>query len=130
MSNVRIWIPLKFPSLNEYISAMNSNKFVGAKMKREWTDLVMDYAMARKSRLLERIDTRCYPVTVRFIIHEANKRRDIDNVAGFVQKICLDSLVKAGVIPNDTQQYINKIEHDIVVDGKIGTEILIDGVYK
>ena len=45
------------------------------------------------------------PVTVRFTWVEGNRRRDIDNVA-FAKKFVLDGLVQAGVIGNDTPQYV------------------------
>jgi len=121
---IRIWIPVKFPSLNEYINAERRNKFIAAKMKREWTDLVVDYCEIRKDKFVNKIHK--YPVTITFNIHEKDKRRDIDNVSSLVSKFVLDGLQKAGVIVRDSQQYVEKIEHNIIVDGTNGVEVIIN----
>jgi len=121
---IRIWIPLKFPSLNEYINLERRNKFAAAKMKREWTDLVIDYCNLRKDRFINKIHK--YPVTIIFNIHEKDKRRDIDNVSSLVSKFCLDGMQKAEIIKKDSQQYVEKIEHNVIVDGTNGVEVIID----
>lgn len=117
---MNIWIPYKFPSMNEYINAERRNRFVAAKMKKEWTKLV---------RIHMPLGVLCgeaeFPIKVKFIVHEANKRRDVDNVSAMVGKFCLDGMVKSGILPDDSQKYVNKVEYDIVIDGKVGVEIII-----
>lgn len=121
---MRIWIPIKFPSLNEYINAERRHRMIAAKMKKDWTEKVMNIVFAQT--LGSKKPTLEFPIGVKFIIHEENKRRDIDNVSAMVSKFCLDGMVKAGLLPDDSQKYVNKIECDLVVDGMVGVEILID----
>ena len=121
---MRIWIDYKFPSLNEYINAERRNRFAAAKIKKEWTERVMDIVLAQT--LGDKKPNLKFPTAVRFIVHEQNQRRDIDNVSAMVSKFCLDGMVKAGLLPDDSQKYVNKIECDLVVDGMVGVEILID----
>lgn len=113
---------MKFPSLNEYINAERRHRMIAAKMKKEWTTHVKIAAQREDCYISE--DE--FPVKVHFIIHEENKRRDIDNVSAMVSKFCLDGLVAAGTMPDDSQKYVNKIECDLVVDGKVGVEIIIN----
>jgi hypothetical protein len=50
------------------------------------------------------------PVAVSFIWIEPDGRRDPDNVMSG-QKQVLDALVRLGVIPNDTRQWIKSLTH-------------------
>lgn len=93
-----IWIPGRMPGLNDFIGAMNRNRFIGNKMKRENTELVTLLAKSKLNRIQ-------YPVTIRFVWHEPNNRRDPDNII-FAKKFILDGLVEAGILPNDTQEWI------------------------
>jgi len=120
---MNIWIPAKFPSLNEYINAERRNRFLGAKMKKEWTELVTNTVIEARGSMLPY--TAVFPLGIKFIVHEQNTRRDIDNVSSMVAKFCQDGLVKAGVLPDDSQKYINKIEFEFVIDGKVGVEIIL-----
>lgn len=121
---MRIWVPHKFPSLNEYINAERRNRFLGAKMKKEWTELVTNIIIEARGSTAEYVAV--FPIGIKFIVHEQNTRRDIDNVSSMVSKFCLDGMVRANVLPDDSQKYVNKIECDLVVDGKVGVEILIN----
>ena len=119
---IRIWIPVKFPSLNEYINAERRNKFIAAKMKREWTDLVVDYCEIRKDKFVNTVHK--YPVTITFNIHIMDEYENISLID--LEVLCLDGLQKAGVIVRDSQQYVEKIEHNIIVDGTNGVEVIIN----
>lgn len=126
---MRIWIPIKFPSLNEYINAERRHRMIAAKMKKDFTKLVESAVILHdemeKHKTGKGLKIESFPITVRFVVHEANKRRDIDNVSSMVAKFSLDGMVKAGLLPDDSQKYVNKIECDLVVDDKVGVEILI-----
>ena len=89
----------RMPSLNDYVRAVNANRFKGNAMKQECTSLA---AWAAKAARMPRF---ARPVTVRFTWVEGNRRRDIDNVA-FAKKFILDGLVRAGVILDDTPRYV------------------------
>ena len=86
-----IHIPYKFPSLNEYTNACRSNRYAGAKMKKEAEEVVMWHAIG-----LPVIDKK---VKLHFHWIEKNKKRDLDNVA-FAKKFIQDALVKKGILAN------------------------------
>lgn len=48
---------------------------------------------------------------------EPNKRRDIDNIAAGV-KFIMDSLVRCGVIQNDSQKFVKGLQHTFDCDPK------------
>lgn len=92
----RITIKGRMPGLNEYIAAERTNRYKAAALKREWTERVTWAAVeAFKGRRYQRA------VYIRYRYFEANRRRDKDNVAGFVHKVVQDGLVKAAVIDDD-----------------------------
>lgn len=101
----------RMPSLNDYIRAERGSLYAANAMKRECTDAA---AWAARVARMPRF-TR--PVTVRFTWVERNRRRDIDNVA-FAKKFVLDGLVAAGVIGNDTPQYVAGFEDRFLYDGR------------
>lgn len=92
----------KLPSLNELIKAGRTNRYVGAKVKKEFTqDLAWIFkAQARGKRYSEKvvISIHCY---------EGNLRRDDDNVLSGACKVILDALQVAGIIPNDSPRYVH-----------------------
>ena len=93
-----LWLPIKFPGLNDYVDANRRNKFVGHNMKEEYTNAVT--LLAKKNGI-----TVKYPVIINFVWQEENSKRDPDNII-FAKKFILDGLVNAGVLPNDTQKWI------------------------
>lgn len=106
---VSFFLPIWFPSLNDYIDEHRKHRMAGANMKKQYTDEV--------ARVLEymRVEKIKAPVTISFEWHEKNSRRDPDNVI-FAKKFILDGMVQAGVIVNDTQRYILGIEETWLVD--------------
>jgi len=106
---VKIILPGEFTSLNEYISAERTNRFMAAKIKREETDRVVWECRIQE---IDLTDTASY-----FIFHwyVKNKKKDPDNIA-FSRKFLMDGLVKAGVIVNDTQEYVKGFVDLFTVD--------------
>lgn len=94
---IKIEIPMKLPSLNEYIQACRNNKYAGAKFKTNIEDDIMWYINS-----LPRFER---PVKINFTWIEGNKKRDIDNVA-FAKKFILDALVKAGKLKDDNRNCV------------------------
>ena len=90
-------IPMKLPSLNEYIRACRSNAFVGAKMKKQYQEQIEWYLM--------RLPHFTKPIYIHFHWIEGNHRRDLDN-ASFGKKFILDAMQESGIIPNDNTNYI------------------------
>lgn len=90
-------IPLKLPSLNDYVNACRTNRFKAAKMKANYED---DIGM-----FINRLPRFEEPVTIGFHWVEENKRRDLDNVA-FAKKFILDALVKCGKLKDDNRKCV------------------------
>lgn len=103
----KVFLPGRFPGLNDYIAAMNRNRHIGNDMKQEHTDAVAWLFKGRR--------TVTQPVTIQFVWQEPNNRRDPDNII-FAKKFILDGMVKAGVLPDDTQKWILGFKDYIVVD--------------
>lgn len=100
----------RLSSLNEYTSANRANKYMGAKLKKDNEEPI--FGAIREAKL-KRVTN--YPITLKIKWYEPNKRRDIDNIV-FATKFIQDALVKAGVIEDDSQKYINKVVHEVVTD--------------
>lgn len=104
-------IPMKLPSLNEYISANRANKHKGAKFKREVEDSIMfaiKYAVNRGN--LAPLEN---PVDIVIEYYEKTKRRDTDNIQSS-QKFILDALVKYGILHDDSRRYVKNIYHKVI----------------
>lgn len=93
-------IKQRLPSFNEYINRCRSNKYVGAKMKKDIEQDIYIYILEQLRNLKIR-----KPVNVTFTWVESNKRRDLDNVC-FAKKFILDALQKAEVLENDNSTYV------------------------
>lgn len=105
----RFEIPLKLPSLNEYIEANRINRFKAAKMKRDTEEAIMIYM-----RQLPKFNN---PVRIHFLWYEENRRRDVDNVA-FGKKFIIDALVKMKKIDNDGQRYVKGVSDSFEIADK------------
>lgn len=93
----------KLPSLNDVIDANRTNRFQGAKFKREIEELIgwsIRSALTRKT-----LHKPNGAVVVRFTWTEPNMRRDCDNIAS-AKKFILDALVKMKVLKNDNQKHV------------------------
>ena len=94
---MKIEIPIKLPSLNEYIRACRSNAYAGAKMKKEY-QAAMGWYLLKLPRFTK-------PIYIHFHWVEGNHKRDLDNAA-FGKKFILDAMQELGKIPNDNANYI------------------------
>lgn len=107
----RFFVPGPLPSLNEIIAACkgyNGRGFAYSKMKEEWTGLVVTCIQEAQLQPMNSCRVVCE-------WREKSKRRDLDNVRVGV-KFILDGLVKAGILPNDTQQYVWQISDSLTLD--------------
>lgn len=100
-----------FPTLNEYITAINSHYQSGNKFKREYQQICEIYIM-RDLRGL-RLSS---PVFIKYRYYEKNRKRDFDNVAGFFHKIFQDALTATGVISNDGWANVTGFEDRFFID--------------
>lgn len=97
MEKICCEIPMKLPSLNEYIRVCRSNPFQASKFKK---DLESDIAI-----YLKELPYFENPIKIHFYWVESNKRRDLDNVA-YAKKHILDALVKAGKLKDDNRKCV------------------------
>jgi Holliday junction resolvase RusA-like endonuclease len=99
--------PGRLPGLNEIIAAAKRSPYEYAKMKDRYTSEIgwLAKKLPRYSR-----------VNIIITWYEPNRRRDPDNISGGGTKLILDGLVVAGTIKDDSQRYINSIEHRFEVD--------------
>ena len=106
-------IPGRLPGLNEYTKACRTNPYAGADMKKDGERYVSVYIHKQLRGM-----TVKNPVSITFKWHERNARRDPDNVSGFGHKVILDAMVHAGVLPDDSLNWVRHIEDYFMVDKK------------
>lgn len=103
----------KLAGLNELIDAERRHRQAGAKLKRDAERIV---------RMYIRQQLRGYkpktPVTLYYYYYEPNRRRDLDNIAGFAHKVIQDSLVKEGILANDGWEHIKGFFDSFNIDNK------------
>ena len=95
---IKIEIPMKLPSLNEYINECRRNRYSAGKMKNN-VENDIGYFINQLPRFNK-------PIRINFTWVEANKKRDLDNIC-FAKKFILDALVKAGILENDNKSHIS-----------------------
>lgn len=108
-------IPLKLPSLNDYVRVCRANAFQASKYKRDLEDMIGYHI-----RLMPRFEK---PVTIHFHWVEGNKRRDLDNIA-FSKKFILDAMVKFGKLKDDNRKCVTAFT-DTFTYGKDTKVVLI-----
>jgi len=125
MRNYHFFIPHRLPGLNEHDKASRTNRFIAAKLKKEYTELVrLLCQQALMKRTLEVMDK---PVFIRFHWREPNNRRDPDNIV-FAKKYILDGMVAVKIIPNDNMKYITGFSDHWEVVGSRGEGVMVEVV--
>jgi Holliday junction resolvase RusA-like endonuclease len=104
-------------SLNEYINAERTNKFMGAKIKKEETEKVI---IECKFEELQPVRGR---VKLFFYWYVKNKKKDPDNIA-FAKKFIIDGLVEANVLRNDNLNTIVELRDYFVLDNE--DQVIVD----
>jgi Holliday junction resolvase RusA-like endonuclease len=103
-------IPGVLPGLNEYITAINSSRHQGNKLKGDTEEYIVSCIRAGLT------NTKPYDCKVHIHIrfYEKDKKRDYDNITSGT-KFILDALRKAGVIYNDGQSFLfpSTFEYDV-----------------
>ena len=94
-------IPMKLPSLNEYVNICRTNPYKASKFKHDLEEQIEWYL-----KDLPRFERA---VTIRFHWVEGNKRRDLDNVA-YAKKHILDAMVKAGKLKDDNRNCVKAFQ--------------------
>lgn len=109
---VKLVIRGTLPGLNDYITAERSNKYAGAKMKKQCETVVMHHARALGKAGFEK------PVHMLYQWYEPNRRRDKDNISSFGRKVIQDALVRCGVLKNDGWANIDGFADEFYIDKK------------
>ena len=113
---MQIEIPLKMPSINEFINQCRYNKYAGNNYKQNVQAEIYPYI--KNMPKLEK------PVKIDFHWYEGNRKRDLDNVS-YAKKFILDALVKYGKLKDDNRKnvcaftdnfYYTKNEWKVVLD--------------
>lgn len=108
--------------LNTYVTAERSNRFMGAKIKKQMTELVAAECMAQRVPKMERI------TLFKMVWHHKDKRKDFDNVE-FGVKWIKDGMVTAGVIANDGWKHFPpETLHQHMMSKRGGVEVMIQYV--
>lgn len=109
--NMVITIPGELTDLNKFINSQRTNRYAGAKLKKENTEkCCYAFLMAKAAGL--RVTT---PINMKITWYCKNKRKDKDNIA-FGIKFILDGMIEARVIANDGWGEIANFEHRFEVD--------------
>lgn len=104
MKKTQIEIPMKLPSINEYIAACKIQKGKwnkGNQMKQDYQKEMIPF--------FKDIPEYTEAVKIDFTWVEKNRKRDLDNIC-WAKKFILDALVQAGKIPDDSQTYVGDFE--------------------
>jgi hypothetical protein len=99
-------IPGRLSGTNEIIKNAAWNRYSGGAQRKKEKEKCY-WAILEQFR---GADAFCVPVTLAFSWIEPNAKRDLDNITGG-QKVMIDALVMAGIIPNDTREWIKGISH-------------------
>ena len=97
------------PNLNDYIGACRSNRFAGAKMKKDVERLIACFI---KTQLKTQFKGS---VSLAFRWYEPNRKRDLDNIC-FAKKFILDALVTNGIIEADGWRCVTGFTDEFFVD--------------
>lgn len=79
-------------------------------MKKDNESIVIYYIRHFKIKKVDK-----HPIKIKIDWYEKNRRRDIDNIT-FATKFILDGIVKTEILQDDSQKYINEIEHHVYID--------------
>ena len=92
----------KLPSLNEVIAKNRTNKYAGAKYKKDIETLII--TMIKTAQRAGTIKPINEPCEIYIYWNEQTKRRDVDNIQS-AQKFILDALVRSGILIDDCRKY-------------------------
>ena len=101
---IKLEIPYKFPSFNEYVNSCRARKYAGSVMKKKIEQDI--------SYFINKLPTYKNPIKIHFLWVEGNKRRDLDNVF-YAKKFILDSMVKCGKIKDDNRKMVTGFTDEV-----------------
>lgn len=103
----RVEIPMRLPSLNDYVDACRTSGVRGYYKNKHWNkgNEMKQRVQADIMPYLKKLGVFNNGIKVEFTWIEPDKRRDLDNIC-FAKKFILDAMVKGGVIPDDSRKYV------------------------
>lgn len=114
----------KLNNMNDYIRALNTNRYKGADMKKDNESRVKQAIYEQFGRL--RITGK---VRMKYRWYEPDKRRDLDNVSAFGRKCIQDALVETKVLQDDGWKNIVGFADEFYIDkGNPRIEVEIEEV--
>lgn len=112
------FVPGRLPGANDI---MSRHRMVYARLKVQWGTTIAGSIRAASLK----------PVgycRIEFVWHEANNRRDDDNVT-FAKKFILDALRATKIIKDDRRKFIHSVTDRVIVDpARPGVEVTIISV--
>lgn len=115
LGKVTCEIPMKLPSLNEYVRVCRANVYKASKFKREIEDEIGFYIQD-----LPRFEN---PVAITFHWIEGNAKRDLDNIA-YAKKHILDALVKFRKLKDDNRKCVSAFTDKFYYDKE--TKVILE----
>ena len=115
----------KLDGLNNVINASRTNQYKANNMKRKAHTVVIQ---AIREAKLPKVTK--YPIKLKTVWYEPNKRRDADNVVAGGRKAILDAMVEIGIIEDDGIKFVDSFEDEVRCDRenpRIEIEILERG---
>ena len=101
---------------------VRKNYYVYSAMKKQWSRTIGQCIILAKLQPMQR-------AAVSFTWMERNTRRDPDNIIAGGQKLVLDCLVTAGILPDDGWDEIAALVHGFNVDASNpGVWVMLDEV--
>lgn len=95
----------KLPTLNEYIEAERTNRFMASALKKKYTKLCAGYALQ-----MPKLPDALYDLHIHWQVD--NNRHDSDNIY-YACKYLIDGVVSAGKLRGDGRKFIRNIHHTI-----------------
>lgn len=104
-------IPMRLPSLNDYINACRTSGVRGYYKNKHWNkgNDMKQRVQRDIEPYLKELGNFTKPVVVEFTWIEPDRRRDLDGVC-FAKKFILDAMVNIGVITDDSQKYVKNFK--------------------
>jgi crossover junction endodeoxyribonuclease RusA len=109
------------PSLNVWA---RSTTYPQARAKKGWEQAVWALVNERGNRCPRPL---AHAELLACITFRQRRRRDAENFGACLWKFTCDGLVKAGIIPDDTPQYVTTYTPELVVGDVEQTQIMIRG---
>lgn len=109
----RITLKTQFVTLNQYIEAERSSRFIAANMKRKIENNICLIAKSAKFKLPE---NKIFDVEI--IWFTPNNKTDHDNIS-FAKKFIFDGLQKAKSLQNDSPKFIRNFSEKFLVNKSV-----------